>query len=293
MQPERIQKKIQTPWGKTNHVYDHGDGVIFTETARHGGFRIERKHYLEACARENVPVFPKAGGQAGNFVWFEEDCDWAFAVIAFPHVFDEETRKGADATLRNWYPEQWEELHGEKIEEGQSRKRDEQIYRERHANDYQGVAASRMGSSPLILVHACRGGRDENGRYANPVNTYLVSEDRYDSRDMRFNYLIQDGDIRVNMEEVAALKQMISDAWKSESGQWLVRSVTVKDDGMLSLACSRPANDEEIRRFEVTQEDWEKRGDIRKLYAVSENGVVEEFIMPEVEEESEDFSVSP
>src|SRR3546814_7712530 len=44
--------------------------------------------------------------------WYEEDCEWAKVAIGFPDLFTDYERCHADRTLRDYYPECWEAVHG-------------------------------------------------------------------------------------------------------------------------------------------------------------------------------------
>src|SRR3546814_9970543 len=44
--------------------------------------------------------------------WYEEDCEWAKVASGFPDLFTDDERCHADRTLRDYYPECWEAVHG-------------------------------------------------------------------------------------------------------------------------------------------------------------------------------------
>ncbi len=52
---------------------------------------------------------PFGGPQAGPGRWFEEDCGWSVAALAFPQFFPND-QKAALATLKGYRPEVYAEL---------------------------------------------------------------------------------------------------------------------------------------------------------------------------------------
>ena len=72
---------MQTPWGPSQSTERIADGVFWYSTASHGGFFLsqERRRAMPEPYRSAKP-FAGAG-------WYEEDCDWAVVVCAFPVLF--------------------------------------------------------------------------------------------------------------------------------------------------------------------------------------------------------------
>lgn len=79
----RRKKRVYTPWGDSQHAETTADGIVFHTTAGHGGVYLSDERHKELQAKFKFPTFAK--GQ-----WYEEDCDVAAVVIAFPEVFGPE-----------------------------------------------------------------------------------------------------------------------------------------------------------------------------------------------------------
>lgn len=167
-----------SPWGMIDHVEKVAEGIHFVSTSSHGGFELspERLAKMPACLRMR-------GG------WYEEDCEASKVVCAFPEHFDERQVKLAIESLKNWFPDVYEEWTGESLQEGESFIRDKHLFIERHRSDY--VATAAWGSwedgvpEGMVKVFACKGGdrRADDGLY------FLVPEDEYAARG-RFGFVV-------------------------------------------------------------------------------------------------------
>ena len=73
----------RTPWGESQAVNELGPGIVFHNTASHGGIHLSQKRQAELSTKFYFPTF--AGGS-----WYEEDEDACAVVIAFPDFFDDE-----------------------------------------------------------------------------------------------------------------------------------------------------------------------------------------------------------
>lgn len=82
-------KPVSTPWGPSQTAETIAPGVTFYSTASHGGYHLsgEARVQMPPCLRE-LPTY--AGGP-----WYEEDCDSAIVVLAFPAHFSERQVKVA------------------------------------------------------------------------------------------------------------------------------------------------------------------------------------------------------
>jgi hypothetical protein len=72
-----------TPWGPAQLATTYGEGVMFYSTAGHGGFHL---------SPERLATMPKPLDAVGTFAgpgWYEEDCDSALVIIAFPDLFSD------------------------------------------------------------------------------------------------------------------------------------------------------------------------------------------------------------
>jgi len=79
-QGETIPK--HTPWGHPQSTEKIADGVVFFDTASHGGYWLssDRRSQMTDEVRD-IPTF--AGGN-----WYEEDCDACLVPIGLPHLFE-------------------------------------------------------------------------------------------------------------------------------------------------------------------------------------------------------------
>lgn len=125
-----VRERIATPWGMAQSGEIYADGVVFHSTASHGGFKLDRSRNAAMPG-----VLRVAGG------WYEEDCEWAKVAIGFPDLFTDHERRHADRTLRNYFPECWEAVHGRPLAPGESFTNDRRLFREVHSRDWVVVSA--------------------------------------------------------------------------------------------------------------------------------------------------------
>lgn len=159
----------RTPWGKADFVRPHAEGITFVGMPGHGGYKLDRKR--------NAQVHP-AWRQKGG--WYEEDCA-AWIVV---YTFAEQVGKNrADATqsLKNYYPDAYMTITGEKVTAAESYVVREREFNAVHVSDY--VTRTAWGdwhpSVPKgkVGVRATLGGiLETEERY------YLVDESRYGNR---------------------------------------------------------------------------------------------------------------
>ena len=70
-----------SPWGHPQQTQQIADGIWSVSTAGHGGV------YVAPELLAQMPDYLRAGTGYSSNGWFEEDCDWALACAAFPHLF--------------------------------------------------------------------------------------------------------------------------------------------------------------------------------------------------------------
>ena len=114
-----------TPWGLSQAKQNFAVGINFYSTASHGGFKVSTKK------NELIPEYMRNSNG-----WYEEDCDWAKVVVVFNEYFEIEAYNDACNTLRNWFPDEYEQFFNTVLQEGESRKRDEDLARIRNMNDF-------------------------------------------------------------------------------------------------------------------------------------------------------------
>ena len=182
-----------TPWGPAQDSTPYGRGIVFYGTAGHGGFHVSPT--LNALMPEALRL-PSG--------WYEEDCEYARVILAFPERFDPERVKAARESLRTWAPEDFEKLTGKVVMPGESYVRDEDIFRAENKERMITLAASGSGAGRsmatpggpvpegMVEVFAGRGGRLESGRYPAETAYYLVPEAEYDNP-ARGSFVIDEG----------------------------------------------------------------------------------------------------
>ena len=85
---------MRTPWGPSQHVETIANGIQFVSTASHGGMLLSPARFARMPAKHRKTF---AGGR-----WFEEDCDAAKVVVAFPKHFTADQVKSATASVEFW-----------------------------------------------------------------------------------------------------------------------------------------------------------------------------------------------
>jgi hypothetical protein len=72
-----------TPWGSPQTQKEYAPGLVLVTTASHGGFFVSD----EMLAK--MPVDCREARTYAGKNWYEEDCDYATVVLAFPEFFSE------------------------------------------------------------------------------------------------------------------------------------------------------------------------------------------------------------
>jgi hypothetical protein len=173
------------PWGQSQHTVVYGSGVVFHHTASHGGF--------ELSADRNAEVHHLLRSDNG---FYEEDCAWAAVAAAFPELFTDLERRGADEILKQVYPDAWEAIHGTTLERGQSRVKDRRSFDAQNAERWIVISAIHSTQNPgfvecIATLGWQRSGRSIGGKSGELVERrFLVAEDRYDIG--AFGYVIDE-----------------------------------------------------------------------------------------------------
>ena len=79
-----MQVPTHTPWGAPEAVSKVGEGVYLFSTASHGGF------WVAPTAVNRIPQRVRDATFSRSPYWYEEDCDAAHVVAAFPEYFDKQ-----------------------------------------------------------------------------------------------------------------------------------------------------------------------------------------------------------
>ena len=159
---------IHTPWGPSQHAHAYAEGVVFHETASHGGFHLDYQR--------NAKVHPALRNADG---WYEEDCEAAKIIASFPSLFSEDAARAAHRTLKNWFPDAYEQIYGVALMPGESIRKDEQRFHEEHAQDWIVTSAIASKERPgFVECFARKGGTRGTGI----TRRFLVPEAAYRTR---------------------------------------------------------------------------------------------------------------
>lgn len=171
-----IHSTANTPWGASQGATVYADGVVCHSTAGHGGFHLDAAH--------NAKIHPTLRARGG---WYEEDSAWAAVAQAFPELFTDYERGHADRTIREWYPDAWEAIHGRVLAPGESHEKDRRTFEREHASDWVVIAAIRSDHHPgMTECVATLGGN----RAAAEQRRYLVPSSEYNAG--RFGFVINE-----------------------------------------------------------------------------------------------------
>jgi hypothetical protein len=151
-------------WRRVSRQF--ADGIVLHSTASHGGFHLaENANAIVHALYRNDTEF------------YEEDCEWAKVVHAFPHLFTTYERRLADRTLRDYFPDAYERVTGAILNGGQSHMRDRQEFESVHRNDWVVIAALNSINS-LALSSASRRWAGSVARSANDGSWFYVPTTR-------------------------------------------------------------------------------------------------------------------
>lgn len=157
-----------TLWGPSQGATIHADGVVFHSTAGHGGFLLSPER--------NSKVHPSLRVIGGTY---EEDEAWAIVAFTFPDLFTSFERRCAERTMKDSFPDAWEAITGNALEPGESRKKDERAFFDKHAHDWIVVSAIfsdyQAGFTEVIATPGGkRGPGTEERRFLVPSEEYCV-----------------------------------------------------------------------------------------------------------------------
>ena len=93
-----MKELIHTPWGYADQVEHIADGIAFYSTPRHGGFKLSIERVKQCAPAHQVHL--KSGGVG---VWYEEDCEAAKVILAFPQYFTADQVETAQQSFEHWF----------------------------------------------------------------------------------------------------------------------------------------------------------------------------------------------
>ncbi len=167
---------MYTPWGKPDSQKTIAKGIVSYTTSSHGGIYV--------APSLNVQIHEAWRSKSG---WYEEDCEWAIVAVTFQQYFKPEQIDSAINTLKNWFPDEYEIVAGEKLTAEESSRRAESEFLEANKDKYIVYAAygDWHDKVPAGFVGVCavRGGRLFNGNLASDdKKCFLVPADEYKSK---------------------------------------------------------------------------------------------------------------
>jgi hypothetical protein len=191
-------KKIVTIFRQSPKLPTLGFAKILVTTPISGGERmaswtVTPGHSWLKLSPAELKRIPECARRAD----YEEDCEWSLAVVALPELASNPRLfEGGDPAAilerammicRDWYPDIYEELTGEKATVDNSRKRQQQNFDQVNAVKYVVISASPSEEPGKVLCFATLGGQRKGvvGKW------FLVDKDKYHARG-EFGYVITD-----------------------------------------------------------------------------------------------------
>ena len=165
---KEVRMRVSTPWGMSQGATVYAEGIVCHSTASHGGFKLDRARNA---------AMPKALRVDGG--WYEEDGEWAKVALGYPDLFTDREKVSAERTLRDWYPDAWEAVHGRALQPQESFQRDRERFEREHAADWVVISAIRSERYPgQVETVATLGGKRLDGvrrrRVLGPYDEYAA-----------------------------------------------------------------------------------------------------------------------
>lgn len=166
-------------WGNINTVRQITDGMIQVSCEGHGGIGITAER------NEKIPQSQRAIDG-----WYEEDIGWSLPVQVFAdevvaalgEAMGRAAVSEAASTIRNWMPQTWTELTGEKLDASSSNAIREAEFKQKHALDWTvrsafGYSEGSFQGVPKGMVGYIAYQNAKVDRYGNPRETrgFLVT----------------------------------------------------------------------------------------------------------------------
>lgn len=181
------------PWGKIQTSTTIADGIAIVGTARHGGCKLNRERNAAMPAALRID-----GG------WYEEDCEIARCLLAFPDEFAAAGWRDAVADgerlLQSYAPHDWAAWSGNPVESlrGRSYAYDKECFE--RENGERWIVTAAWGDwhddvpAGMVGVRATLGGaRQLHGQPAPAERWFVVDAKDYAARGPH-GYVIQDCD---------------------------------------------------------------------------------------------------
>ena len=163
-----------TPWGASQGAEHIARGIVFYDTAGHGGF------HLSKTRQDKMPSVLKL-----DEGWYEEDCDYARVIIAFPEYFTSDQIASAYKSLAAWAPDDYEAFTGKILKPGESYVKDRETFNETHKNDFVVISAIGRDDGMVEALATIGGQRGISGI------DLLIPAEEYKARD-HFGFVVID-----------------------------------------------------------------------------------------------------
>lgn len=79
-----------SPWGDVHHETEYAPGIVFVDTARHGGFILSKERLAEMPEQ-----YRKRRATYCPLNAYEEDCEASLVVLSWPDLFTREQVEAA------------------------------------------------------------------------------------------------------------------------------------------------------------------------------------------------------
>ena len=101
---------VRTPWGAADTETVFTPDIALYLTPSHGGIKVSDT--LNGLVPQSM---------RRNDGWYEEDCNWAIVVVAFPRLFSLSRLKAAVKTMQFWHGDTYREWRATTRTKNQSR----------------------------------------------------------------------------------------------------------------------------------------------------------------------------
>lgn len=150
----------ETPWGAAQSREEVFPGCWSIGTSSHGGYYVapEVLAQMPDCLSRNTWAGPG---------WFEEDCDWALVVCAFPQHFSEYARLCAVDSVRGREDKTaWQDFS--QTAEGMRLLAEVEAYRKANGDKYERGSMGTNGGAWSVSASRLDGGRRIRFRIEDP-----------------------------------------------------------------------------------------------------------------------------
>jgi len=151
------------PWGVAKHVHEERKGIFVVTGSNDNGIQLS----AERNASMPKPLRREDG-------WYLNKLDEHILVwFAFVEECDDDDAKIVKRRFRDDFPDEYEQLTGNRLRKGQSRKRDQELFYLQHANDMISVWSSATYGEEMVQVTARRpSAPNEHVTYEIPAQEY-------------------------------------------------------------------------------------------------------------------------